>query len=137
MVVYGGGTIHQSRGSLLTGDLRFGAGGAAAPARFQVDAGRVIVNGDVVDEAAHSSLEIRGGQFAVAGDLSFGGNLISDPNSHTPIQVVGGVTLQTGSALTLDFGSGVIPTVGDSWTLITGSSGVAGGFRRLPPDRHP
>ena len=130
VVIHGSGTIHQSSGWLLTDVLRFGADGTA-PARFQVDAGLVNVFGDVVDDAFQSSLEIRGGQFTVSGDLNFGGNLVSDPNSHPPIQVGGGVTLQTGAALTLEFGSGVTPMVGDSWTLISGSTGITGSFSSI------
>jgi len=69
--------------------------------------------------------------FNVGGDLSVGGNFISeitDANSHSAINVTGGVTIDGGSTLTLDFSGGVTPSLGNSWTLISGSSGVTGNF---------
>jgi len=68
--------------------------------------------------------------FNVGGDLTIGGNFISeitDPNTHTAINVVGGVTIDSGAILNLDF-NGVTPTSGNSWTLFSGSTGLSGNF---------
>jgi hypothetical protein len=72
--------------------------------------------------------------FNVGGDLTIGGNFISeitDPTTHSAINVVGGVTIDSGAILNLDFGGGVTPSSGDSWPLVSGSTGITGGFSSI------
>ena len=72
--------------------------------------------------------------FNVGGDLAIGGNFISeitDPTTHSAINVAGGVTIDSGAILNLDFGGGVTPSSGDSWPLISGSTGITGGFSSI------
>ncbi|MGI9457596.1 MAG: hypothetical protein ACR2NU_13615 [Aeoliella sp.] len=73
--------------------------------------------------------------FDVGGDLSIGGNFISEithPTTHSAINVTGGVTINSDDAvLNLEFGGGVTPSGGDSWTLVSGSSGITGGFSSI------
>jgi len=72
--------------------------------------------------------------FNVGGDLTIGGNFLSDitdDTAHSAIGVVGGVSINSGSSLDLAFGGTTIPSLGDSWTLVSGSSGVTGGFSSI------
>ena len=68
--------------------------------------------------------------FSVGGDLTIGGNFISEITnalSHTAIGVIGGVTISNGAALNVEF-NGPTPSSGDNWTLVSGSTGVTGNF---------
>ncbi len=61
-------------------------------------------------------------QFTASGSLN---PVISNASSHSVINVTGGVAL--GGTLDLEF-DGVTPSIGDTWTLVTGAQSVGGKF---------
>jgi len=72
--------------------------------------------------------------FSVGGDLNIGGNFINeitDPTTHSAINVVGGVAIDSDTILNLEFGGGVTPSSGDSWPLVSGSTGITGSFNSI------
>ena len=140
----GDGTVDVGQGS-NTSHLRVLGGGSFTAPILNVNGGSADTS---VELSGTGSLAVTGNgtlarttritgpdaTFTVGGDLTIGGNFFSDitsDTSHTAIGVVGGVSINEGTALDLAFGGTADPTLGDSWTLVSGSSGVTGGFSSI------